>query len=112
MTKYHAIKTTVDGIKFDSKAEARRWAELVHLQNNEKIAALERQVAFELAPGVKLHGEKRKRPPIRYVADFTYFEYATNSEVIEDTKGQDTPMSRLKRHLMKVVHGMDVRVTR
>ena len=32
MNKYHAIKTTVDGITFDSRAEARRYRELKLLE--------------------------------------------------------------------------------
>lgn len=35
MNKYHNIKTTIDNIKFDSKAEANRYCELKLLQNQE-----------------------------------------------------------------------------
>ena len=35
--KYHNIKTTVDNIKFDSKAEGYRYLELKQLQKAKKI---------------------------------------------------------------------------
>lgn len=64
----------------------------------------------ELAPAVRLHGEKRLKPALRYVADFRYyyFDPRLGHFVVEDTKGRDTPVSRIKRHLMKSVHGIDV----
>ena len=65
MSKYGAIKTVLDGIKFDSKAEARRWAELRLLERAGQIHDLQRQVKLELVPGCKLHGEDRARPAIR-----------------------------------------------
>lgn len=110
--KYGNRKVLVDGITFDSQAEARRYGQLMILQRAGRISGLTRQVAFELARGVKLHGEKRARPPVRYVADFVYSDPTQPGIIIEDVKGMDTPLSRLKRHLMKTVHGLDVRVVR
>ncbi len=110
MTKYRAIKTEVAGIKFDSKREAVRWQELNYLQRAGHISDLKRQVPIELVPGVKLHGEKRARPPIRLVVDFQYTE-RMGRVVWEDTKGFETPLSRAKRHMAKALHGVDVRTT-
>lgn len=110
--KYRNKKAVVDGITFASKAEARRYGELVLLQLTGQIAGLiTLQPVFELAPGVKLDGEKRKRPPLRYVADFEYCDQY-DRRVIEDVKGQDTPLSRAKRHLMKTTLGLDVRIVK
>ena len=109
MSKYGAIRTTVNGITFDSKAEARRHGQLVLLERAGRIKDLKRQVQFLVAPGVRLHGEKRARPAIRYLADFVY-QCPIDGTVIEDVKGMDTPMSRLKRHLVKTVLGLDVRL--
>jgi len=106
--KYGARKTVSGGITFDSKREARRWDDLQALLRDRKIGQLERQVRFELAPSVTLAGETRKKPAIRYVADFRYFDVEKGHVVVEDAKGRDTPVSRLKRHLMKGVHGIDV----
>ena len=109
--KYGAKKTTVDGITFDSRAEAKRYEVLRLLERQGEISDIQRQVSYELVPGVRLHGEQRKRPAIRYVADFEYV--GKHDEVIvEDVKGMDTPMSRLKRHLMAALLGVDVRIVR
>ncbi len=109
MSKYGAIKTVVDGMRFDSLAEARRWSELRLLERAGRISDLKRQVRLELAPGCRLHGESRMRPPIRLVVDFQYVE--EGNVIWEDTKGFEVPVSRLKRHLAKALHGVDVRVT-
>lgn len=110
VSKYKAVKTTHAGVTFDSKAEARRYSELLLLLRAGEIRDLRRQVVFELVPGVKLWGAKRARPAIRIVVDFQYIENGVT--VLEDTKGMETPMSLAKRHLMKALHGLDVRVTK
>lgn len=108
--KYGARKVVLDGITFDSLLEADRWATLRAAEKAGMISNLRRQVTFELVPGVKLLGEDRARPPIRMVADFVYTQNGVN--IIEDTKGMDTPQARLKRHLMKALKGLDVVVVR
>ena len=109
MRKYRNNPVTVNGIRYDSEREANRGCELAMLEKAGAIADLRRQVSYELAAGVTLHGEKRKRPAIRYVADFVYRDEG-GLEVVEDVKGVDTPMSRLKRHLMATRLGLMVRI--
>ena len=99
-----------DGTKFDSRAEHRRWVHLCHLQAGGLISDLRRQVAYELVKSVKYHGASRAKPAIRYVADFVYVEKGV--EVIEDVKGALTPEFKLKRHLMKALLGLEVRLTK
>lgn len=70
MPKYHNRKTVLDGLTFDSAAEAARWRELTLLEKAGHIRDLQRQVPIELVPGARLHGEKRARPAIRLVVDF------------------------------------------
>lgn len=111
MSKYKARKTELDGITFDSQAEANRYRNLALLQKAGLISDLELQVPYVLAPKAKLQGESRTRPAVRYVADFRYTD-SMGQLVVEDVKGMDTPVSRLKRHLLKTVHGVDVRVIR
>lgn len=108
--KYGNKKIEIDGMLFDSRREGKRWLDLMLLERAGQISGLTRQVPFELAPGCKLLGEKRARPAVRYYADFVYSS-PTDGIVVEDVKGLDTPLSRLKRHLMKTVHGIDVRLT-
>lgn len=111
MTKYGNKKTTVNGLPFDSKAEAGRYLVLSCLEKAGKIMDLRRQVAYVLAPGVKLAGEKRARPAMRYLADFVYARDGVL--VVEDVKSPATAKLstfRAKQHLMKHIHGLDVTV--
>ena len=108
MSKYGAIKTTVGGITFDSRAEARRYGQLLNLERAGCIKGLERQVPYVLAPSVRIHPEKRAKPALRYIADFRYVE--AGRVIVEDVKGVMTPLFRVKQHLMKSVHAIDVQV--
>ena len=99
-----------DGTKFDSRAEHRRWVHLCHLQAAGLICDLRRQVAYELVKSVKFNDASRAKPAIRYVADFVFMEKGV--EVIEDVKGVLTPEFKLKRHLMKAVLGLEVRIVK
>lgn len=95
--KYGNKKTVIDGITFDSKREAKRYSELKLLLHAGEISMLSRQVAFVLAPSVKING--RNRPPLKYIADFTYTD-RNGQMVIEDCKGFVTEGYRIKRHFM------------
>ncbi|HEX8894434.1 MAG TPA: DUF1064 domain-containing protein [Terriglobales bacterium] len=97
-SKYRNVKTVVDGVTFDSKREAQRWAQLQLWVRAGGITDLNRQVPFILAPSVVIDG--RKRPALRYIADFTYVDSISRQMVIEDVKGRITEGYRIKRHLM------------
>ena len=110
--KYGNVKMVFQDRQFDSKKEARRYQELVILQGAGKISGLVCQVPYVLAPSVKLHGDKRTRPALRYVADFVY-SCPVDGIVVEDVKSIATARLstfRLKQHLMKTVLGIDIRV--
>lgn len=109
-TKYRNTKTVVGGVAFDSRREAARWQELQMLERAGQIRDLRRQVAFELVPGVKFAGAARKKPALRYTADFVYTE--RDKQVIEDVKGVETREFRMQRHLLLALHGLEVRVTK
>lgn len=116
--KYNAKKTTVNGIVFDSKKEAKRYYELLKLQDLGEITDLQRQVKFLLIPkqvepdkigarGGIIKGRVIERE-VAYVADFTYRD--VNGElIVEDTKGVRTPDYVIKRKLMLERHGIKVR---
>ena len=95
-SKYRNEKCESGGIKFDSRAEMKRWHELVQMQARGEISELELQVPYVLAPAAVING--RKRPALRYVADFVYEK--DGETVIEDVKGRITEGYRIKRHLM------------
>ncbi|WP_454862520.1 DUF1064 domain-containing protein [Paraburkholderia fungorum] len=103
-SKYGNQKCESGGIKFASRGEMMRWHDLVQKQVRGEIADLELQVPFVLAPEVVING--RKRPALRYVADFVYEK--DGKTVVEDFKGRITEGYRIKRHLMKAVLGIDI----
>lgn len=105
-SKYSNIKTvTADGIKHDSRKEARRWVELNLLQRAGEISDLKRQVKYELIP--KQEGERA----VTYIADFVYNDKKTGSIVIEDCKGFKTDVYRLKKKLFQWRYGIKIKET-
>jgi len=85
--KYRNIPITVNGIKFDSKAEYKRFVELELLQKAGKISNLQMQKDFELQPSFQDNqGEKRRS--IKYIADFVYKE--NGAIIVEDLKSKIT----------------------
>ena len=104
--KYHAKKTELDGITFDSRKEAQRYAELRLLERPGAIHNLQRQVRYALIPAQKKDGKTIERA-CHYIADFVYEE--NGKTVVEDVKGYRTKEYVLKRKLMLQVHGIEVR---
>lgn len=95
-------------ITFDSKREAKRWAELLIRQKAGEIDQLERQISFLFAiDGEHLTyvGSNRK---VKYVLDFRYREVETGEWAHEDSKGVRTDGYKLKQALMDWVHGIEV----
>lgn len=96
--KYKNIKTKVDGIKFDSKAEAKRYIELKMLLKGKYITDLELQPKFELQP--KYINNKREHiRAIIYKADFMYIENGIT--IVEDVKGVETKDFKLKKKILE-----------
>ncbi len=109
-SKYRSRKVTLGGQTFDSQKEAHRWIALQDMAAAGKIADLRRQVPFVLAPPVRLTGEKRAKPALRYVADATYQQ--DGQLVVEDVKSdptRKTAIYRAKKHLMATVHGIHIK---
>jgi hypothetical protein len=110
VAKYRSKPTTVDGIRFASKKEARRYSELKLLEQAGAISDLEIQPVFPIVIAGKPvllrssgypNGRKAK-----YLADFAYVE--RDERVVEDVKGMDTPLSALKRALVEAIYGVKV----
>lgn len=89
MSKYRAIKTGIDGIKFDSKAEAEYYIELLSLQESGAIRDI------ELQPKIVLTASK-----ILYKPDFKVTYPDGRIEHI-DVKGVETPVFKIKKRLWK-----------
>lgn len=99
--KYGNRKVEVDGILFDSKAEARRYQELKLLELGGNIADLKRQPLFVLEEGFRDRNGKHERA-ITYIADFEYVENGVH--VVEDVKSAFTrgdKVYRIKAKLFK-----------
>lgn len=84
---------------FASRREARRHEELMLRQKARHISELRCQVPFRIEINDEL--------VCTYKADFTYVE--GGALVVEDTKGYRTPVYRLKKKLMKAVHGIEIK---
>lgn len=109
--KYNAKKTIVDGITFDSAAEARRYAQLKLLEKCRAISDLTRQVPFEFRFD---DGRTINTPSgrvMKYVADFAYTD-KRGVRHIEDVKGVMTELSALKIKLTEALYGIRVEVVR
>ena len=87
--KFNAQKVVFDGMNFDSVKEHKRYIELKAMSQRGEIRNLQHHTKFELVPSVKLEGEKRAKPAIRYFADFTYYT-AMGAFVVEDVKSKAT----------------------
>ena len=95
--KYKAKRTEVDGIKFDSKSEAKRYQELKLLERSGQIQNLSLQPRFTLQEGFLNVDTLDKERKIEYVADFMYTE--NNETIVEDVKGMKTADYKIKRKL-------------
>lgn len=102
-SKYRNTRTTVEGIKFDSRKEAKRYTELRLLLKAGEIGFLRLQVPYELNPGGEFS--------YKYIADFVYMDAKTGTEIVEDVKGDRTREYIKKRKLMKKVHGITIKET-
>mgnify|MGYP001558844323 CR=1 FL=1 len=101
-SKYKNQPVIVDGVKFQSKREAKRWGELRLLEKAGIISHLKRQYAFKLeAFGGALVGT--------YIADFIYREGGVS--VVEDCKGFRTDLYKWKKRHVKAQLGIDIRET-
>jgi hypothetical protein len=100
--KYHNIPEVINGIRFASRKEARRYVTLTLLQRAGEIRDLEadkRKLRYPLVVnGVKI---------AVYECDYRYVTRA-GALVIEDAKGVRTPVYTLKKRLMKALYDIDI----
>jgi hypothetical protein len=99
--KFNANPCEVDGIKFPSEKEAKRYNTLLFLRKKGFIGQLQLQVPFELNGG-GTHS-------LKYVADFIYIVTATGEKIVEDAKGFRTREYQKKKRLMKKVHNIEIK---
>ena len=109
-SKYHALPTVVDGIRFASRAEARRYRELTLLARAGTIDTLELQPRYVLSASPTPAPDRVKVG--EYRADFRYRVAATGALVVEDVKGMDTPLSAWKRKHTGIQYDLTVEIVR
>ena len=101
-SKFGAIKTEIDGLRFDSKVESKYYLHLKELESQGELSQLDCQPTFTLMEGFRRNGVKIR--DIVYKADF---KYVTNEgvTVVCDVKGGDsTPEFKLKaKMLLKLI---------
>lgn len=97
--KFNAKKCVIDGIKFDSQREGKRWIVLRSLEQTGEITELRRQVSYSFViNGIKITS---------YRADFVY-KNKHGEEVVEDAKGFKTKDYLLRKKLMLAVYGITI----
>ncbi len=96
--KYHAKKTLVDGITFDSKLESERYKQLKFMKHANEIRWFNLQPSFTLPGG------------IRYRPDFIVCDI--NGLIwVEDAKGRETKEFIIKKKQFKEYYqGLELRI--
>ena len=93
--KFHAKPTLYDNIRFDSKKESQRYAELKQLQTQGEVVFFLRQIPLYL-PG-----------NIRYVCDFQIF-WANGTVTFEDVKGYRTDTYKIKKKQVEAIYPIEI----
>lgn len=101
MNKYQARKTVLNGITFDSKAEAKRYQELLWLEKAGHVSKIERQPEYVLVYPFVHRGKKYRG--VKYRADFKYLDDVLGWTV-EDVKGHRTAEYRIKLQMLLTRH--------
>lgn len=114
-SKYHAEPTTVDGIRFASKKEAKRYGELKLLEKAGEIWDLELQPKFPLVvaatTGTLMGAAKALAGTFvgrigEYRGDFSYL--GRSGRVVEDVKGFKTPLYKWKKKHVEIQYGLTI----
>jgi hypothetical protein len=93
--KYKAIPTEIDDIKFHSKKEAHRYADLKLLKKNGEVIFFLMQVPFHLPGGIK------------YICDFQVF-WSDGKITFEDVKGYNTPLYETKKKIVESLYPIEI----
>lgn len=100
--KFHAKRAEVDGLKFASRAEARRYQDLLLLLAAGEIHDLKCQVRYPLVVNEVKIGT--------YVCDFQYRD-CDGKQIVEDVKGVATQVFKIKCKLMRALYHIEILVT-
>lgn len=107
--KYHNQLTEIDGIKFHSRKESERYIILKLMEKSGGISNLQLQKKYVLIPKISaIKGVQKGQRECCYIADFVYVDNKTGETVVEDVKGIKTEVYKIKKKLMRYIHGIIV----
>ena len=99
-------RRTMDGIVFDSRMEMLRYADLKLLEKAGEIRELSIQPKYELLEGFVRRGKNYL--PIHYIGDFLYYDVKKKRKVVEDVKGVETEVFKIKQKLFAYRHNIEL----
>lgn len=108
--KYGAKPTTImyagKEVRCASRAEAKRFGELILLQRARKIYDLQFHPRYPLYAAAHPAQKQPRKKVADYVADAAYGESLPDGElhVVEEIKGHETAVWKLKRKLFEACH--------
>lgn len=101
--KYANRHVEIDGIRFDSRFEAKVWGDLKIAERLGEIVNLRRQVKFDL----KVNNIK----VCSIILDFAYTDVASGKDVYADAKSPATRANRayrIKKKLFEALYGHEI----
>ncbi|MDL2238155.1 DUF1064 domain-containing protein [Christensenellaceae bacterium OttesenSCG-928-K19] len=98
-SKYGNKRTTLDGVERDSKLESDYYAQLRLMEKAKEVTRFFEKVSFQLTDGIS------------YVADFVVL-WPDGTWTVEDTKGKETDVYKMKKKLMKELKGIEIKEVR
>lgn len=101
LPKYRNQIVEVDGIRFASRLEARRYQQLRMLERAGEIRDLIPQPKYVLQDRTTDPNTGESIPRQMYYGDFQYWDVRLGRLVCEDTKGIETQTFRLKWNLVR-----------
>lgn len=120
-SKYHNEPVTVDGVRYDSKNEMRRFNFLKLMEMSGEISNLRYHVKYTLFPkgtveirrlpdGTEMELKRYDREHW-YEADFVYVT-KDGKEIVEDFKGFETDTFKEKRDILKKLYGIEITIVK
>ncbi|MDO5716392.1 MAG: DUF1064 domain-containing protein [Tissierellia bacterium] len=91
------------GITFDSALEAERYLQLKAMEQMGAITDLELQPRFVLQESFRHEGKTIRK--IEYVADFMYKDKKSGEIHVEDVKGMQTDVYKIKKKIFLNQYG-------
>jgi len=106
-SKFQSVECIVDGIRFQSRLEARRYTQLKQMEQEGVIHNLVLQPKFLIQEKFKDPYTGKVYQPIHYIGDFMFTDQ-TGQKIVNEVKGFFTDTARLKFKLV-IYHYPEIR---